>query len=458
MNSRPPHPRIPITLTGEALFRHLVVSQVRASTLAGSDLAAAIKGVTAIEHLDFDGTLREVTPRSLYRWCAAFASGGMPGLEPAQRSRTKTSEVLSESLLAFLREEHALDNKASVPELLRRARARCVIAQDVCVDRVTVYRACVRMGLSLGRRSTKRDTDMRRFAYPHRMMMVLSDGKHFRAGIRRSKRVALFFLDDATRRAIGVSVGTSERTDYFLQGVHEVVRHHGRMDVLYLDKGPGFISTDTHSAIARLPSAFIHGRTRYPQGHGKIEKLNQTAWNGVLRGLAGRAEVDDDCGALTLRLWHYLERVYNCTPHESLDGDTPSERWDRDTRVLRFHDSEAALRDCFVTTETRRVSNDNVVPFESVDYEVPRGHSGTRIEIKRHLLDDTLWVQHDGRFVQLHVVDLAANATSRRGRGHRAQEPAETTPVTAAETLFRNDFGSVVDPDGGFLQSKRDKT
>ncbi len=456
--SRPSHPRIPITLTGESLFRHLVVSQVRASTLAGNDLASAIAEAVAVEHLDYDGTLREVSTRSVYRWYAAFAVAGMPGLEPARRGHTQTSEVLPESLLAFLREEHAVDNKASVPEMLRRARARGVIAQDARIDRVTAYRACTRMGLLLGRLSTKRDADMRRFAYPNRMMMVLSDGKHFRAGIRRSKRVALFFLDDATRRALGVSVGTSERTDYFLRGLHQVVRHHGRMDVAFLDKGPGFISADTHTAIARLPAAFIHGRARYPEGHGKIERFNRTAWNGVLRGLAGRAEVDDDCAALTLRLWHYLEHVYNLTPHEALDGDTPAQRWDRDPRALRFHDSEASLRERFVITETRRVSNDNIVQFESLDYEMPRGRAGTRIEIKRHLLDGTLWVQEGDRLVQLHVVDLAANATSRRGHAHRAQEPAETTPITAAETSFRSDFGSVVDPDGGFIPPTKDKT
>ena len=139
-------------------------------------------------------------------------------------------------------------------------------------------------------------------------------------------------------------------------------------------------------------------------------------------------------------------------------GDTPAQRWARDTRTLRFHDGEASLRACFVTTETRRVSNDNVVQYAGLDYEVPRGHAATRIELKRHLLDDTLWVQDGDRVVQLHVVDLAANATARRGHAPRREEPAETTPVTAAETLFRSDFGSVVDPDGGFLPPTKDKT
>ena len=55
----------------------------------------------------------------------------------------------------------------------------------------------------------KQEADRRRFAYPHRMMMVLADGKHFRAGVPRKRRVAVFFLDDATRFGLGV-VGVND--------------------------------------------------------------------------------------------------------------------------------------------------------------------------------------------------------------------------------------------------------
>ena len=40
-----------------------------------------------------------------------------------------------------------------------------------------------------------------------RMLMVLADGKHFRAGTARLKRVALVFLDDASRYGLDVVVG-----------------------------------------------------------------------------------------------------------------------------------------------------------------------------------------------------------------------------------------------------------
>ena len=76
-------------------------------------------------------------------------------------------------------------------------------------------------------------------AMPSACSVWLADGKHFRAGAARLRRVALFFLDDATRYGLEVLVGTAESSALFLRGLHEVVMHHGVADLYYLDKGPG---------------------------------------------------------------------------------------------------------------------------------------------------------------------------------------------------------------------------
>jgi hypothetical protein len=96
----------------------------------------------------------------------------------------------------------------------------------------------------------------------------------------------------------------------------------------------------------------VLGTAAYPEGHGKIEKFNQTAQTQALRGLVGAADVDDDCGALELRLSHDLDHSYNRQPHEALDGQTPLDRFEADTRALRFPATDAELADRFVVTET----------------------------------------------------------------------------------------------------------
>ena len=457
-----PDPNGPILASAEALFRFCVVSQVLADRVRGLDRSEAVERAAAADWWTHGGTLRRVSKRTLYRWLAAYErAGGIAGLEPASRARTTSSTVLPEPFLAYMARTKEADPRLSVPEIIRSARELGLVAHDAPVDRTTVYRAARRMGLAVGRRKAALDRDTRRFAYPHRMDCILCDGKHFRAGAGRVKRVALFFLDDATRLGLHVVVGTSESAALFLRGLYETVCRRGLATVIYLDRGPGFISGDTIEVVRRLGGLLIHGRARYPQGHGKVEKFNQTALAQALASLDHRPDVDTDCGALELRLGHWVRELYNHTPHESLGKDTtPWQRFEADSRPLRFPDSNADLRQRFVQTLERRVSNDHVVSVDSIAYEVPRGLAGARVTLLRRLLDSgagsNLGLMHQGRVIDLHPVDLARNARDRRlqpGEAVADEAAGDPMPVfRAADHAFRRDFQPVVDPDGGFTE------
>lgn len=442
----------PLTLSAEALYRFQVVSAVRTRVLGGEKRAGAVHAIAKHPPSPLSGCgSRRLSVRSVYRWLQAYEEKGVGGLQPAVRGPRGVSQALPQSLLDFFRSEKGLDRYASVPELLRRARELGVIGAQDCIDRVSAWRACRRLELPLRRLPKKQESDMRRFAYPHRMMMVLADGKHFRAGIGKTRRVALFFIDDATRLGMHVVVGTAEGAPLFLRGLYEVLCRYGFFEVLYLDNGPGFIADDTAAACAKLGIHLVLGTKGYPEGHGKVERFNQTAITQVLRGLSGVAEISDDCGALELRLGHYLHQRYNRQPHEALDGMTPLARFEADTRALRFAPSQAQLRDRFVVTQTRRVSRDHIVSYQGQDYEVPRGHAGTQITLYRRLLSDELWILQAGRRVLLAPVNLEHNAIARRARP-TSPSPSddEGSPCTAARLAFERDFGPVLDPDGGF--------
>jgi transposase InsO family protein len=443
----------------EALFRYQVISRVRALELGGAVRAEAVGEVAGGEHFASAGVLRKVSTRTLYRWLAAYNEGGsFESLEPAARERTGTSIVLPDAFIDFIREEKRLDPRASAPELIRRAEICKVVEPSPAISRSTVWRACKRMGLPTRRRPQKREGDMRRFAYPHRMMMTLCDGKHFRAGATRKRRVALFFIDDATRYGLHAVVGTSENTDLFLGGFHDLVIKRGYMNVIYMDHGAGFTSDDTKAVVASMPHVYlINGKKAYPEGRGKVERFNQTAIGAVLRSLDGAAEVDPDCAALTLRLRHFLFDQYNNRPHESLGLKTPNECWSADERPLRFPESVAKLREHFVVTEARKVSKDHIIKYGGELYEAPRGLGGEWIDVRRGVLTGEISVLHYGRLVRLHPVDLAANAKTQRAHARIDNDepvPGDAVPKTAATMAFERDFAPLVGPDGGFTDNE----
>jgi putative transposase len=456
----PPHGGVPEAPCSEMLFRHQVVSLVLAWMLSGEVRAEAVCRAAAMTHPTLSGRPRKISPRTVYRWLAAYQEHGAEGLRPTARVRGPPSVVLPSELLDFITLQKELDVHASLPELVRRARVKGILKPSQAIDRTTLWRACRRMGLCVQRRKQTRDRDTRRFAYPHRLDMVLCDGKHFRAGAKRAKRVALFFLDDCTRYGLHVVVGTSENRMLFLRGLYELVRLVGLMTILYLDHGPGFIALDTVEVVKNLGALLIHGEKAYPEGHGKVERFNQTAKAAVLRGLDRRPDVDPDCGALEVRLQHYLRYVYNQDLHESLHKKTPSQCFLSDDRPLRFPDDDTALRRKFVVYFDRRVSSDHVVSVDSVLYEVPRGHAGQKVILHRHVLDDDrLLVPHQGKLVELSPVDLAKNARSRRAKKADAQqstsdEVTHPLPSSAADLEFERDLQPVVDADGGFTNPK----
>ena len=449
-----PH-RPPLPVSCEALLRYSVLSQVEALLLSGWSPGEVVREVAGRKHAYADGRPAALSVRTLQRWRAAYAAGNLEALEPDSRRRTETSVALSEALVEFLRGEKERDPRASVPELLRRAEARNIIPSALSIDRTTVWRACRRMGLPTRARPSKREGDMRRWRYPHRMQCVLGDGKHFRAGAARLRRVALFFIDDATRYGLDVLVGTSESTELFLRGLYEMTAKHGLADLYYLDRGPGFISNDTLAVVqGGLKAWLIHGRSAYPQGRGAVERFNRTAGDWVLRSLDGAVDVDPACEALTLRLRHFLER-YNDTPHETLGNDTPRQRWEAG-RPLRFPEDQVDLYRRFVVREPRKVSADHVIKAGGRLWETPRGLGDRWVEVARHVLDSRVWVLHEARMVELAELDPHANATALRGAG-APPVACEGIPVTAAGLAFDEDLRPLVDPDGGFGDTEHDE-
>ena len=209
-----------------------------------------------------------------------------------------------------------------------------------------------------------------------------------------------------------------------------------------------------------LGALLIHGTTRYPQGHGAIERFHRTAYDQVLRSLDGAADVDPACAALTLRLRHFLER-YNDTPHETLGKDTtPRQCWERG-RDLRFPTDDADLYRRFVVRAMHKVSNDHVIKADGRLWEAPRGSAASWVEVARHVLDSRLWVPHKGRMIELAEVDPQANATEPRGSGSAPQPPADEDgdelPATAAGIAYANDLRPLVDPDGGYSDPHDDQ-
>ena len=444
--------------TAKSLFRHFIVSLVLALIGRGWGRGAAVREVASRPH-PHCGEVRQVSARSIYRWLKRYEESGFSGLQDAPRRSSRASHVLSDALLDFIATEHEDDPAASTPELIRRARQYGIISEDESVDRTTVWRAMKRMGLDTRRRALPPDT--RAFEYQDRLQMVMADFVRFRAGEGRLKRLAIYFLDDATRYGIEVVVSTEsgEGLMTVLLGLHQVLEAVGRIDCLYVDRGSGFIAKALHSVCAKLGINCILGSAGYPQGRGKIEVFNRSTRPRCLCSLT-HPDVDPSFGALTLRLRHDLHHIYNHRPHEGIDGDTPHERWHSSQRRLQPIASDELER-AFRLPLERKVTRHHLVSIDGVDYEVPRGLADKKITIQRHLLQrdaedqDAFSIRHRGEQIRLHPVDRYRNATSRRGLNRKPAPQESAVPKkTASHLAYDRALRPMTGPDGGYSDTE----
>jgi len=197
-------------------FSQAAIARLGAVSLIDHYLSQGYKQVEAIE---IAATRACITPnkggrcpstRTLYRWRARHKDGGVEALENRVREPLQGSRVFPLKLLDFAVTEHSDDPVASVPELIRRARATGIIDDKLVVKPGSLWRVLTRMGLEFTRRPAALDKELRRFSHRERMQCVLVDGKHFRAGATETKRMVFYFLDDATRRGLVAIVGPSE--------------------------------------------------------------------------------------------------------------------------------------------------------------------------------------------------------------------------------------------------------
>jgi hypothetical protein len=436
------------------LARFSMVSAVTAKVAAGMSLAEAIAQVAKMRFVDFNGRRCKASCRTLYRQIKAYKARGIEGLYNKPRPVAGPSLVLTDEFLRFMKRSKIDDPESSIPDIIECAEIKGIIDAG-CVSRSTAWRAAVKMGLPLFSDKAPKNGDMRRWAYPHRLQMVLCDGLHFRAGVRRAKRVAFFFHDDATRFGLGVEVVESETAVGFLRGLHHVLLGFGRMGAFFVDNGSGFIAGDAVRVFANLNVAFIHGAAGYPEGRGKIERFNRTVRRAIVRTFDGDPTIDTACSSLTQRLRHYLAAVYNLDSHESLNGQSPQERWDADSAPLEYFDDIEKLASQFILTLTRKVSRDNVIKYSGKGFETPSGYAGTRILVYRHLLYGTLSMVHQGRMIELHEVDLTANACHQRRRQLAEVQPDQPRTIkTAARLKYDRDHATLVDGEGNFAENK----
>jgi putative transposase len=147
---------------------------------------------------------------------------------------------------------------------------------------------------------------------------------------------------------------------------------------IIVDNGSAYRSASLQGICARLSISLIYCRPYAPEGKGKLERWHRTLRSQFLSELhLGPALGLEDLNA---RLWAWIEATYHRTPHASLGGRTPLERYQQDLPHIRLLGLLAAKLDAIFQHRIQRlVRKDGTVSYEGRFFEVPYELTGKTV-------------------------------------------------------------------------------
>lgn len=408
-----------------ALFRYSAIADLLHLDPATRQLSARLREKSQRSYDIPYSTRHYIAPETLRDWLQAYRRGGFEALRPKPRCDIGCLRGVDQSvadLLCSIKEEHA---NYSIPLVIAEARTRG-ISPDVALPHATVHRLLTRHGLMQRRHDLPDNNDRRRFTFSHANQLWMSDVMHGPAvlgdGRRKHKTYLIAFLDDATRIVPYAVFAASEALPAFLPAFAQALRRRGLPERLYVDNGSAFRSQQLALVCAKLGITLIHARAYKPQGKGKIERWFRTVRMQLLPRLS-----DDDLQSLTTlnrRLWAFVEGEYHQTPHKTLDGQTPFDRWAQTCHDVRLPGPD--LDQLFLFEQRRKVQKDRTVSLLGVVYEVDASLVGQTVTLRYDPSrpGSSIEVLSQNRiFSNVKPLDAYANCFVRRDHASKLLEP-----------------------------------
>ena len=426
-----------------ALFRYGLIADLVHLPRGAKGLYAQMERKAAVEYTIPGTTRTRVAAETIRDWLKAYRRGGFDALLPKPRADRGQSRTLPPGVVDVVLGIKEANPRLSVQLVIREARTRPEVPQDLPLPRSTIHRLLTRHGLMDKVKEGGGDSDRRRFAFAHAGELWMSDVMHgpsvFVGDRTKRKTYLIAFIDDATRVIPYCAFALAESTRAFLPVFKQALLRRGLPARLYVDNGANYRSQHLALVCARLGIALIHARPYRPQGKGKIERWFKT----VRAQLLTRLTEDDTCSlqAINRRLWAWVEGEYHQAPHRGLDGQTPLEQWAQAGEAVRFPEPGLDLDDLFLFETLRKVQKDRTVSLNGVVYEVDAALVGEKVTLRfdpAAAPERPVQVCHQGRFVELaRPVQTYANCFVKRNRPSRTLDVEGPAPEPPAGLKLR---------------------
>ena len=197
--------------------------------------------------------------------------------------------------------------------------------------------------------------------------------------------------------------------------MRSAIAKYGRPKVFNFDNGKSYKNKQMELLAARIGTTLSYCQPYTPTGKAKIER-----WFRTMK--------DQWMAALDMRDFHSLEELrgslysfvqqYNQSPHSSLRGLSPQDRFFSEPEQIRRL-SEEDITQNFLLEIERRVSADSVIVIDQIEYEVDYRFARQRIRLRYSPdMKEIFIVESDGTLTPIRLLNKTENALIKREKVH----------------------------------------
>ena len=362
-----------------------------------------------------DGEVRNYAPKTLYKWYFNYRKGGFDALMPSGRSDCGKPRKLDGDLkgrIAYLKGHYP---RMSAAAIFRQLKDDGSIKNGE-VSESTVNRYVNSLALETGGAPAQ---DMRRYERPHINEVWCGDssvGPYLKTQDGRKRRVyVIALIDDASRLVTGAGVFFEDTFANLMSVMKGAVAKYGVPRLFNFDNGSAYKNKQMELLAARIGSTINYCKPYTPTAKAKVER-----WFRTMK--------DQWMASLDLKDFHSLDalhgslsafvRSYNLTPHSSLKGKSPQDRFFSEPERIRRLDMQR-IEESFLLELERRVSADSVIVIDGVEYEVDYRFSKQRITLRYSPdMKDIFVLERDGSLTPIRLLNKQENASIKREKIH----------------------------------------
>lgn len=358
-----------------------------------------------------DGRVHHYAPATIEKWYLDYQNHGFDALVPKSRADAGMSRKLDDDLQERIRYFKMNYPRMSAAAIYRQLKTDGSIINGQ-VSESTVCRFVNQLQNEL-RQTPNRD--MRRYERPHINEVWCGDssvGPRLTDKDGKKHRIYIIALiDDASRFITGIDVFYNDNFVNLMSVMKSAVSKYGRPKVLNFDNGKSYKNRQMELLAARIGTTLSYCQPYTPTGKAKIERWFRTLKDQWMAGL----DMQDFHSLDELRgsLHSYVQR-YNQTPHSSLRGMSPQDRFFSEPEQIRRLSADDIDKDFLLEIE-RRVSADCVIVIDQIEYEVDYRFARQRIRLRYSPdMKDIFVVETDGTLTPIRLLNKTENALVKR--------------------------------------------